>query len=64
MASGGQLAIVQVLLQKFDGLFGKSLVTGFGRAGRLRGEVAFAQFAVEEIEDQAVESVGKFRVVA
>ena len=36
VASGGQLAIVQALLQKFDGLCGKSLVAGFGRAGRLR----------------------------
>ena len=64
MASGGQLAIVQALLQKFDGLCGKSLVAGFGRAGRLRREVAFAQFAVEEIEDQAVQTVGEFGVVA
>jgi hypothetical protein len=30
----------------------------------LRGLVAFAQFAVEEVEDEAVERVGKFGVVA
>jgi hypothetical protein len=30
----------------------------------LRREVAFAQLAVEEIEDQAVQTVSKFRVVA
>ena len=33
-------------------------------AGQGGGEVAFAELAVKEVEDEAVEGVGKFGVVA
>ena len=40
------------------------LVPGLGRGGGLSNDVTFAEFAVEEIEDEAVEAVGEFWVVA
>jgi hypothetical protein len=39
-------------------------VAGFGGAGGLGGEVSFGQLAVEEVEDEAVEAVGEFGIVA
>src|ERR1700722_12071679 len=40
------------------------LVAGFGGGGGLGGEVSLGQLAVEEVEDEAVETVSELGVVA
>jgi hypothetical protein len=53
------------LLERLERLhIGTVLVAGFSGGGGLGGEVSFGQLAVEEVEDEAVEAVGEFGIVA